>query len=179
MNKFDDLIREFKISTKTINLNKLTRETLINIIELYEFVSKKQILSEIENIISNKNNLETIDNLILISKLKSLNSEITQKKYLSKFQNSDYTIYEYGTYFDIYLNRQFEINFLKKDIPDKEYYEVQIFNKKFKKKPILVEFIKENKFEKIEMIIESVIDYLKNNSIFDTKVRLLFKNNEI
>ena len=98
---FINNLNEFKLLINYYKLNKLNQETILYIIELYELVSKKEILIEIIKLIENDKS-EGINKTILNIKLKSLINDFSQKKYIRKFQNSNYSLYEYENYFDIF-----------------------------------------------------------------------------
>lgn len=149
-------------------LNKLSRSSLLKIINMVPMYLNKSILEIIDNEIKTYTN----DNLITISnnRINDLRSDISKKKYKSIFIKENYSIYEYSQHIDIYISLLIiDVEKSIKNILEEEIiknYEILHITSKSIKKPFIFTFEKnENINDKLEKIYKKVIKLKKNDEI--------------
>lgn len=129
-------------------MQKMKKESLIKIINLYEFVEKKSIIDKIieeREKISDKSNI-AIFNIRVSSLLESI-----QQKYIDKEENEEYALYEYIDKKIVYLK-------IKKD---RKYIAEVIEKDGTKKKKIRIYLENGKIIQKIEKLTEEMAEVVK------------------
>jgi hypothetical protein len=124
--KLSNLLKEFQISLKKKELTKLNQNTLINLLQLIELVEKKSFFQLVEEMLNQINISNDEKTQILIIKLESLVKELTEKKYVSKLETSNFTKYEYKDYIDFYVNRYINVEVIFSEFKKHNFLEIQI-----------------------------------------------------
>jgi hypothetical protein len=170
--KLQTLIKEFGNALKDKNLTKLPRETLFNLISLFEMLNERDVISQINSYLEKINLLTKIEEDILKIRLISILELLKSQKYLSKRETSGFVEYEYIDYIDIFTNNKLtieEITELLDNIKTKNFRELHITASKTKKKenPRILS----NK----TLLEKNLVEFIENNNrnISKFKIRLV------
>lgn len=161
------------------DINKLSRESLLKIINLIPTYYDKTIIELIDNVIKNYKN----DQLIEISniRLNDLKSEIFKKKYKISKDFIDFKIYEYENFNDIYftgkeINPKKLLEKIKENIKYEEFEILHIFSRTIKTGHIFKINKSEKNYEELNDLIEKRLNRIKK--IETIKMRFYFKEKE-
>jgi hypothetical protein len=128
MNEFDNIKKKITSLFKKINIKNVDKESLIEIIYLYNTLKKndllEQIILELDKL--SDNNIDNVDYQI---RMESLIKKFTEKKYLQKIENNSCKLYEYNEYYDLYLTKKINFNEFFKFIKQFEISLIEVFQK--------------------------------------------------
>jgi hypothetical protein len=103
-------------------INNLSRESLLKIMNTLPFYTKKNIFELIDEEIKNYNN-ETVIELSNM-RISDIKSEIYKTKYKTLSDFLDFKIYEYENYYDVYFTgKEVDVEKMIKDLEKKINYE--------------------------------------------------------
>lgn len=157
-------------------INKLSRESLLKLINLIPTYYNKNIISLVDTVISEYKNEELIE--ISNIRLNDLKSEIFKTKYKIVKDFLDFKVYEYENYFDIYFTGK-EINIKKliekinTNINYRDFKVIHISSRTIKTPHVLK--IGNNHFE-INTMLQEKLERIKR--IETIKIRLYFKEED-
>jgi hypothetical protein len=123
------LINDFRKLNKNIKLSRFSKKGLLEIIDIYEILSKRNPIKELSCLKTYENicNGETVKQLLtdIISSLLPLK----EKKYRKKKETSDFVEYEYDNYIEINVTRRLNpknLELLTSNIKKIPFLEAQI-----------------------------------------------------
>jgi hypothetical protein len=156
------LTQKLKEILESNDFSKVSKDTLIKIINLFNNTSDIDIITNIEKNILNKsyNDLELE---LTINRINSILSDFS-KNYIKKIIYPNYSLYYYPTYVDIYIKQNNDK--ILTEIIDLNPKEVLLINNKSKHK----QFIKN-----IDTSYSIITDFLNNNSPENIKIRIITK----
>lgn len=143
-------------------LGDLDKNSLSKLIHLYNYVSDDDIYTSIQKKISVKK-LTDIEKELILIKIKSILTDF-QKKYLKKVICSDYALYHYPRYIDIYVKNSNSFDRITREIRSLQPEEI-----------LLIQLDKkhEQSIKFVELSNDVIENFIRSNTPESIKIKLI------